>query len=47
MGKKKKDRKSQFKSKEWILNKKERRKKLGLKTARDTKYTGRKRPDKF
>jgi len=44
---KKKDRKLQFKSKEWITNKKERRKKLGLNTARESKYTGRKRKDKF
>jgi 18S rRNA (guanine1575-N7)-methyltransferase len=43
---KKKDRPS-FKSKEWILNKKERREKLGLKTVGHSKYTGRKRPGKF
>jgi len=48
MGKKqKKDRKLQYKSKDWILNKKERRKKLGLNTAKDSKYTGRKRSGKF
>jgi len=47
VGKKNKKNRAAFKSKEWILNKKERRKRLGLKTSRDTKYAGRKRPDKF
>lgn len=32
---------------QWILNKKERRRKQGKETRPDTKYTGRKRPDKF
>ena len=35
------------KSKEWILNKKERRKLQGKSTARDSKYTGRKRGPQF
>eukprot|EP01125_Pyxidicula_operculata_P008958 TRINITY_DN2960_c0_g1_i1.p1 TRINITY_DN2960_c0_g1~~TRINITY_DN2960_c0_g1_i1.p1 ORF type:complete len:283 (+),score=48.50 TRINITY_DN2960_c0_g1_i1:29-877(+) len=35
------------KSKDWILNKKERRRKLGLDTPQDSKYTGRKRKPKF
>jgi len=46
-GKKNKSERPGFKSKDWILNKKERRKKLGLKTANDSKYTGRKRAGRF
>jgi len=34
-------------SKEWIINKKERRRRQGKDTRPDTKYTGRKRADKF
>jgi 18S rRNA (guanine1575-N7)-methyltransferase len=33
--------------KEWILNKKARRRRQGRETRPDTKYTGRKRGDKF
>eukprot|EP01130_Rhizamoeba_saxonica_P005111 TRINITY_DN2050_c0_g1_i2.p1 TRINITY_DN2050_c0_g1~~TRINITY_DN2050_c0_g1_i2.p1 ORF type:complete len:253 (-),score=67.64 TRINITY_DN2050_c0_g1_i2:76-834(-) len=42
-----KGRKGQYKSREWILNKKERMRQQGKKTARDSKYTGRRRKDKF
>ncbi|GAB0093020.1 probable 18S rRNA (guanine-N(7))-methyltransferase [Sergentomyia squamirostris] len=34
-------------SRDWILAKKERRRRQGKETRADTKYTGRKRPDKF
>jgi 18S rRNA (guanine1575-N7)-methyltransferase len=34
-------------SREWILNKKERRRRQGKDTRPDTRFTGRKRPDKF
>jgi hypothetical protein len=37
----------QFKSKSWILAKKDRAKKQGKNTATDSKYSGRKRPAKF
>lgn len=36
-----------LKSREWILNKKERRRKQGLEVRPDTKYSGRKRPKAF
>merc|ERR1719322_1663185 len=35
------------KSRDWILEKKERRRKKGIEVRPDTKYTGRKRKDKF
>lgn len=35
------------KSREWILQKKERRRRQGKETRVDTKYTARKRPSKF
>ena len=35
------------KSREWILQKKERRRRQGRDTRPDTKYTGRKRSEKF
>jgi len=35
------------KSKDWILEKKERRRRQGKETRPDSKYTGRKRPAKF
>ena len=35
------------KSKDWILAKKEKRRKLGLETRADSKFTGRKRTGKF
>uniref|UniRef100_A0A1L8DAT0 18S rRNA (guanine-N(7))-methyltransferase n=1 Tax=Nyssomyia neivai TaxID=330878 RepID=A0A1L8DAT0_9DIPT len=35
------------KSRDWILAKKERRRRQGKETRADTKYTGRKRPDRF
>lgn len=39
--------KSLKKSKDWILAKKEKRRKLGLETRADSKFTGRKRTGKF
>lgn len=35
------------KSRDWILQKKERRRRQGLETRKDTKYTGRKRSGRF
>lgn len=35
------------KSRDWILHKKERQRRQGKETRRDTKYTGRKRSDRF
>ena len=35
------------KSRDWILEKKERRRKKGIEVRPDTKYTGRKRKDKY
>lgn len=40
-------RKPQKKSRQWILAKKERRRRQGIDTRPDTKYTGRKRGDRF
>jgi 18S rRNA (guanine1575-N7)-methyltransferase len=44
--KKKRDSKVSFKSKDWILKRKERQRKQGREVRPDTKYTGRRRPGK-
>ncbi|XP_070571656.1 18S rRNA (guanine-N(7))-methyltransferase-like [Ptychodera flava] len=47
MGKRRKDRKSVKKSRDWILEKKERRRRQGRDVRPDSKFTGRRRSGKF
>jgi 18S rRNA (guanine1575-N7)-methyltransferase len=45
--KRKKKGKASVKSKDWVLEKKERRRQEGRETRDDSKYTARRRPGKF